>query len=146
MTTTFATPYSGYNQTPAQLPMADNAYGSKLQVYRAVVTFASQSSGDTIKLMKLPKGCVPIMGILNVDTSTSTATLALGTSGTTGKYRAAAAKTSTNTPEVFMIATANVTGGAMVPLAAEEEILATIGTAGLPSSGTATVDMIVASL
>jgi hypothetical protein len=34
----------------------------------------------------------------------------------------------------------------MAPLAAEEEILATIGTAGLPSSGTAIVDMIVASL
>jgi hypothetical protein len=146
MTTTFATPYSGYNATPAQLPTADNAYGSKLQIYRAVITLAAQASGDTIKLFKLPKGCVPILGVINSDQAFGgTATVAIGISGTTGKYRAAALK-NTTTPDVFMVATANVTGGAMVPLASEEEVLLTIAAAALPGSGTCTVDMIVASL
>lgn len=146
MTTTSAKPYDGYASTPAQLPSADNAYGSKVSVYRAVITFAAQASGDTIKLMKLPAGVVPLFGILNNDTSMATATLAIGISGTTGKYRAAAVKTTTNTPEVFAVSTANVTSGAMVPLAAAEEVLATIAVAALPGSGTAIVDIFCASI
>ena len=146
MATTFATPYNGYNSTPAQLPTADNAYGSKLQVYRAVVTLASQAAADIVKLFKLPAGCVPIALVVNTDTSTSTSTFSIGITGTTAKYRALAAKTTTDTPEVAMKAAANVTNGAMVPLAAAEEVILTVAAATMPASGTLTVDMIVASL
>lgn len=146
MATTFAWPYSGYSAQPYQLPQPQNVYNVNTKKFRAVVTLASQASGDTIKLFKLPKNTVPVMGILLSDTSLSTATLAIGISGTTGKYRAAATFTATNTPTTFMVATANITTGQVVPLAADEEVIATIATAALPSSGTLIVDMEVAAL
>jgi hypothetical protein len=146
MTTTSAIPYNGYASTPAQLPSADNAYGSKVQVYHASFVMAAQASGDTIKLMKLPKGCVPLFGVINTDaTMGATATVAIGIAGTTGKYRAAAIKTTT-VPEVFMVSTANHSAGVCTPLASEEEILLTIAAAALPGAGNVTVDIYVASL
>jgi hypothetical protein len=116
MAQTSASPYSGYAATPAQLPTADNAYGSKTIVYRAVITFAAQAAADTIKLMKLPKGVVPLYGILNNDTSTGSATIAIGNATTAGKYRAAAVKTTTNAPEIFGVVAAAVAAGLSVPL------------------------------
>lgn len=146
MTTTSANPYSGYASTPAQLPTADNAYGARLTVYRAVITWASQAAADTIKLMKLPKGVVPLVGLLNTDTSTGSTTVSIGINGTTAKYRALAARTTTDAPEIFFKAAPNVSAGAMVPLASEEEILMTLAAATAPSSGTCTVDIICASI
>lgn len=146
MATTSAKPYDGYSATPPQLPTADNAYGSKLVVYRAVITYAAQAAADVIKLMKLPKGVVPLYGLLNTDTTTGTSTVSIGVSGTAAKYRASAARTTVDAPEIFGKAAANVTSGAMVPLASEEEIIATVGTAALPASGTMTIDMVCAQI
>ena len=64
----------------------------------------------------------------------SSATVAIGITGATGKYRAAATHTST-APVVFGLQAASVT------LAAGEEIFITIASAALPSSGTFVVDL-----
>lgn len=103
------------------------------------VTMAAQTTSDTIVVAKLPKGAIPLFGILiNSATMGASATVAIGITGNTGKYRAAATKTSI-TPEVF-----GVTAGLGEPLAADEEVFVTIGAASLPSSGTFRVMMFYA--
>lgn len=100
------------------------------------ITLASQGTSDTIVIGTLPKGCIPLYGVMNNSaTLGGTATVAIGITGTTGKYRAAATKTST-VPEVF-----GVTAGIGDPLAADETVFITIAAAALPSSGTLRVMM-----
>lgn len=141
MATTYAVPYNGYSSQPYDLPSPSEGYGGKLVVYLAKITYASQAASDIIKLFKLPKGKLPLFGFLNTSASTSTATLAIGITGTTGKYRAAAARTTANAPEFFGV----VSGLGTTPLAADEEVIATVGTAALPSSGTLLVGMVVST-
>lgn len=103
------------------------------------VTMAGQTTSDTIVVAKLPKGAIPLFGILiNSATMGASATVAIGITGSTGKYRAAATKTSI-TPEVF-----GVTAGLGEPLTADEEVFVTIGAASLPGSGTFRVMMFYA--
>lgn len=103
------------------------------------VTMAGQTTADTIVVAKLPKGAIPLFGILiNSATMGASATVAIGITGSTGKYRAAATKTSI-TPEVF-----GVTAGLGEPLTADEEVFVTIGAASLPGSGTFRVMMFYA--
>jgi len=94
------------------------------------VTLASQGTTDTIEVARLPKGAVPLYGVLITDTSLGTATVAIGVSGDTGRYRAAAIFTATDTPSLF--GPGDEAGEA---LAAEEIVFITIGTAALPASG-----------
>ena len=58
-------------------------------------------------------------------------TVAIGIAGTTGKYRAAATFTATNTPTLF-----GVTAGTGSGIATDEVVFLTIAAATLPSSGT----------
>ena len=60
----------------------------------------------------------------------ASATIALGISGATGKYRAAATYTSADTLSLFAL---NAATGAV--LTASEQILMTVAAAALPSSG-----------
>jgi hypothetical protein len=94
------------------------------------VTLASQATTDTIEVARLPKGAVPLYGIITTDTSLGSATVAIGVTGATGKYRAAATFTTTNTPTLFGVGA--VVG---VPLEDEETVFITTATAALPSSG-----------
>ena len=118
-------------------PSAASGYGATLRVFRATVTYASQASGSTIVLAKIPVGYAFVSGSLVTSASTSTATIAIGTSATAGKYKAAGAVTSTDTPTAFGLG--NAYAGAF---SAEETVIATVGTAALPSSGTLVVDII----
>lgn len=95
-----------------------------------VLTYASQASGDTIHVGYLPKGAVVHRIVLTTDTSTGSATIAIGIAGTTAKYKAAAAFTATDTPTAFGKAAA-----LGVALTAEEDIIITTGGASLPASG-----------
>lgn len=116
-----------------------SVYGARLKRMRATITFASQTTSDTIVLGNLPAGAVFAFGQINVSATTGTATLAIGVAGTAAKYAAAAAYTTADTPSFFgknAVVAASDTG-----LAAEETVIATIGTASLPSSGTAVVDL-----
>jgi hypothetical protein len=65
--------------------------------------------------------------------------VAIGIAGATGKYRAAAAFTATDTPTLFGVGDA--VGEA---LAGEEVVFLTIGAASLPASGTLRVMFVYA--
>lgn len=129
------------NQTAAPVGYKPRAtvYGARLKRIRATVTFATQTTSDTLVLGVLPAGATFAFGIVNTTVTTSTATLAIGIAGTTGKYRAAAAVTSVDTPVLF--GTAATQGAADPALSAEETVIGTIGTASLPASGTLVVDL-----
>lgn len=116
-----------------------SAYAARMKRMRATITLASQTTSDTIIIGNLPSGATFAYGVLNTDTSLGSSTLAIGTSGSTGKYRAAATFTSTNTPTMFGTA---ATEGVVDPgLSADEQVIATIATANLPASGTLIVDL-----
>jgi hypothetical protein len=113
-------------------------YQAKQRRIRASITMASQADGDTIVLGKLPQGARFAGLEITVSASTGSATLAVGVPGTPAKYKAAGAVTTTNVPQPFGLAAAM----AQDPLAAEETVIATIGGAALPSSGTLVFDLL----
>jgi len=134
MASTNSTEYANY----VAVPRVNNAPGKwygKLRVFEANVTLASQADGDTVNLFILPKGFMPCFGMLHSPTLGSS-TIAIGVSGTAGKYRAAATHTAV-IPTLFGV----VTSMAGTPLTADETIILTNTTAALPASGTLTVRM-----
>ena len=135
MAQTYAAEVSGLFDTPATKPSA-SVVGGRLRRFRATITLASQADGDTVVLAKVPAGHVFAYGVLTGSASLGSSTIAIGISGTAGKYRAAAAHTAT-VPTFFGVASA-VAGAA---LTAEETVILTNTTAALPSSGTLVVDL-----
>jgi len=111
--------------------------GARFKRLRGSFTFASQATTDTLVIGNLPAGATFAGGNITVSASTSTATLAIGIAGTTGKYKAAGAVTTTDVPQAFGTAAQM----AAAPLTAEEQVIVTIGTAALPASGTMVVDL-----
>lgn len=104
--------------------------GGTVRCFAEQVTLASQTTGDTIYVARLPKGAVPLYGIINTSVTLDTATLAIGITGTVGKYRAAAALTTTSTPFLF-----GVNAATGVALTADEDVFITIAQTTLPASG-----------
>lgn len=137
MANTYSTEADGYlNSTPAD--MASGAvHAARVYRYRCSIALASQASGDTITLAKIPANRGFMFGVLNTDTSLGTATISVGISGTAAKYKAAAVFTSTDTPTLFGKNAPVVAD----PLSAEETVILTIATAALPSSGNLVVDL-----
>lgn len=135
MAQTYATEIAGQASTP--ITMANGGVvGGRLRRFRATVTLASQASGDTIVLAKLPAGYAFAFGIINASATLGTATVAIGNSTTAGKYRAAAVFTAA-APTLF----GDVAAEDDAALTAEETVIATVGSAALPSSGTMVVDI-----
>ena len=128
------------NQTsvPVGYKPAATVYGARLKRLRGSFTMATQTTSDTLVIGNLPAGATFAFGKLTSSVSLGTSTIAVGITGTTGKYRAAAVFTATDTPTDFGTAAqvANST-----PLAAEEQVFVTIATASLPASGTLVVDL-----
>lgn len=125
--------------TAAASAMPDSAlYGAKLRRIRASFTLAAQADGDILVLGTLPIGAslVAIMVTSSVSLG-GTATIALGIAGAAGKYRAAATHTPT-VPTLYGLAAAKDDA----PLAAEEQVIATIAAAALPASGQLVFDLI----
>lgn len=126
------------NEIPAATKPVSRGAGAALRgsLQRSVVSFtlASQASGSRLMLPTVPKGARGIRHRLQASATLATATLALGTTGTTGKYRAAATLTVT-TPEDVCSA-ANVAA----ILTADEVQFLTVGTAALPAAGTLVVE------
>lgn len=117
---------------------AASVYGARLKRLRATITLASQTTSDTLLIGYLPAGSTFAFGVINTSATLGSSTLAIGISGTTGKYRAAATFTSTDTPTFFGV---NAAVSATSPLAADEPVIGTIASANLPSSGTLVVDL-----
>lgn len=113
-----------------KLPEVRHVFG-RLKVFNEKVTLAAQAAGDTINVARLPAGFVPLYGMLVTDTSLGSATVSVGVAGSTGKYRAAAVFTATDTPTPFGKAAA-----LGEPLASEETVFLTVGVAALPAAGT----------
>lgn len=127
------------NQTsvPVGYKPAASVYGGRLKRLRASFTYAAQTTSDTLTVGNLPAGATFAYGVLNTDTSSGSTTLAIGTSGSTAKYRAAAAFTSTDTPTLFGKAAPVVAS----PLSAEETVIITLAAATAPASGNLVVDL-----
>lgn len=104
-----------------------------VRVFNEEITLAAQANGDTIEVAKLPKGAIPLYGVIVPSATLATSTLAIGISGTPAKYRAAAVLTAL-TPEVF-----GASGGVGDALSADETVIVTIGVADLPAAGTVRV-------
>lgn len=130
------------NQTSAPVGYKPRAtvYQARLKRLRASFTLNTQTTSDTLVIGNLPAGATFAYGVYNASVSLGgTATLAIGISGTTGKYCAATAFTAANAPTLF--GTVATQGAADPALAAEEQVIATIGSASLPASGTMVIDL-----
>lgn len=135
MAQTYATEVAGLGTTPTTKSNG-GVQGGRVRRFRASVTMAAQASGDTIVLGKVPAGYTFAYGVINASATLGTATVAVGNATTAGKYRAAATFTAA-APTMFGVSTAVDDD----PLTAEEDVLATIGTAALPGAGTLIVDL-----
>jgi hypothetical protein len=130
----------GQNTIPPAVMSAAFTRG-KVRAYTDTITFASQADGSTVVLFgsRVPKGSVFLGGVTSASaTAGATATLAIGISGATGKYRAAAVHTST-APTLFGVHAAHG-----VASTADEQVTVTVAAAALPASGTLTVTMFFA--
>lgn len=114
-------------------------YGGRVKRLRATITLASQATTDTLLLGNLPSGATFAYGVLTASASLGSSTLAIGVSGTTGKYRTAGTFTATDTPTFF--GNAAQVAASDAGLSAEEVVIGTIASAALPSSGTLVVDL-----
>lgn len=129
------------NQTaaPAGYKPRASVYHGVLKRLRATYTLASQLTTDTLVVGNLPPGATFAFGVLNSTVTLGSSTLAIGITGTTGKYRAAAAFTTADTPTFFGLAAQ--AGAADPALSVEENVFITIAGATLPASGTLVVDL-----
>ena len=136
MARTYANEVAGFGTTP-ETKADGGIHGGRLRRFRASFTMAAQASGDDIVLAKIPAGYRFAFGILNASaTMGASATVAIGISGATGKYRTAAVFTAA-APTLFGVNTAADDDA----LTAEETVLLTVAVAALPGSGTAYVDL-----
>lgn len=138
MVTSNMNPYGGLLATPQVLPSAEAGYGGKIIGRWATITMASQASGSTFKAMKARAGELFCGGYLLVDTSTGSATLSVGLTGDTARYKALAAITTTNLPTWFLSNVAASTPwltDPVAPFTSDVEFLITTAAASLPSSG-----------
>lgn len=124
--TTFYSVEQGAVASPVR-PIAKPAV-SGLDVIERTFTLASQAHASDDFRMTLPKGFKPILLGLEPSASLGSTTLAVGNSGTAGKYRAAATLTAASLAPVVM--------GGSAALAADEEVIIDPAAADLPSSGT----------
>lgn len=104
--------------------------GGRLRVFNEQVVFNGQAIGDTITVGRIPKGAIPLFFIINTDTSTGTATLAIGDGTTANRFAAAATRTTVNAPQMRGDQAPGAT-----ELTDETDIVLTVGSAALPASG-----------
>jgi hypothetical protein len=135
--------YGTYNKARGDNPPgnADGTYqGGRERVLSNVFDLSLQpviTVADVLVLGTLPKGASPRGGVVSVDATMGTSTIAIGNATVPAKYKAAAVATTPNTPVVFGAFTA----GAYDPLAADEEVILTIAAASLPAAGKIYVDL-----
>lgn len=136
MTVFYSSELANYTALPV-VKTASAGYAARLVRFRATIALASQTTSDTIVVAVVPAGYAFAFGIHTTDTSLGSSTVAIGITGTTGKYRTAAVFTATNTPTLFGNAAA-VDDDA---LTADSTIFITIAAATMPASGIYVVDM-----
>lgn len=125
-----ATIWPVYNTTGAT-ELATALGDGKLRLCYERFTLASDATGGYNIGHPIPRGAVVLGGFLNSTVSLGSSTIAIGIASNTGKYRAAATFTTTDTPVWFGVASNFGT-----ILTEEERIIMTVGAAALPASGT----------
>jgi hypothetical protein len=138
----------GANTAPrGQLPVGQvdgSVQGGHVRVYREKITLASQAAADTIVVGYPSKGESFLYGVLTSDTDLgATATVAIGNSTATGKYRAPATFRTILTPTLFGAVSTDV--GGLSKLTIDEEVVVTVGAAALPAAGNLYVDLYFAA-
>lgn len=109
-----------------------HAAGGKVKVITETFTYNTDAAGSyAIGGGNLPVGARVLDAYFVTSVTTGSATLALGISGTTGKYITAAAVTTANQRTVSINQAALLT-----EITAEEQLLLTVAAASLPASGT----------
>lgn len=125
--------YAAYAGTLPQVQPDSRRQAGKVRSLQASFTLASQASGDTLTLGQIPAGAI-IKGIKMTSSVTlGTSTVSIGVTGSAAKYRAAGTFTTVDVP------TSVGPGAAAKAAAADslaETLIATIGAAALPASGT----------
>lgn len=122
--------------------LPDVRVGGKLRVFTEVITLASQASASSIMFARIPYGSELYAIQVSVSATLSTSTLSFGDANSATRYGAAVTFTVANTK----VDALNVVGRG-VPLttcydntgtvsSSYTDLLATIGTANLPASGT----------
>ena len=136
MANTYANEVAGLGTSPTT-KLDGGVHGGRIRRFRASFTMAAQASGDTITLAVVPAGYRFAYGIINASaTMGASATVAIGTASSSGKYRAAAVFTAA-APTLFGVNTAADDDA----LTDAETVILTIAVAALPGSGTAYVDL-----
>lgn len=135
---------------PDSLPVVKAAapeYGGTVKIFQATINLATVNGGaavttsDNIALADVPAGYKFLFGIISTSATLGTTTVAIGISGATGAYRAAAVFTTVDTPTFFGPA---ITGGAAAAYTATTRVLLTPAVASLPTSGTVNVQLFFA--
>ena len=130
MARTYAVEVAGVSTIPTT-QNSGGFQGARVRCFRATIQYDGQASGDDIVLAEVPAGYTFAYGMIVASaTAGATATIAIGVSGATGKYRTAAVFTSVNTPTLF----GNAAAMDDAALTAKETVLATIAAASLPNS------------
>lgn len=130
MAETFATEVAGLDTVPSTKSNGA-VHNARLRRFRATIEYDGQAAGDTIVLADVPAGYAFAYGVITASaTAGVSATVAIGISGTAGKYRAAATFTAADTPTMFGTAA----GAKAAALTANERVIATVGAAALPTS------------
>ena len=137
MATFYVNELAGFTSQPVVKPSVVLGVGGRLRRYSGSITLATQTTSDTIVVAQVPAGADFAFGVLTSSISLGASTIAIGITGSTGLYRAAATFTAVDTPTLFGPA-ASVKA---TPLATEQTVFITIATASLPASGTLVVDL-----
>lgn len=137
MATFYATSATDVFNTNPPVKASPAMQGGRVRVLSDSITYASQASGSTLVFGGglIPKGARVLYGLMTTSASTGSATVSVGITGTTAKYKALAAYTTADVPLIF-----GVTAG-LTETTAEEQIIVTTGGASLPASGTLTVSI-----
>lgn len=129
---------------PVVKPAATVGVGGRIRCFRGsyTLTGTAVTTADILQITVMPAGSIFQGGQLCAGVSLATSTVAIGITGTTGKYRAAAVFTAVDTPTPFGPAAimANQT-----PITADERIIGTIAVASLPVTGQSLVIQMFAS-
>lgn len=129
---------------PAYKSSAPLGEQARIRVSRGsyTLTGTAVTTADILQLCILPAGGLFQFGLITEGVSLGTSTVAIGITGTTGKYRTAAVSTAVDAPVVFGLAAimANQT-----PLVGDERIIGTIAVASLPVTGQSLVIQMVYS-
>ena len=134
--------YGTYTAPRSAQPVAQidgSLQGGHVRIYREKITLATQTTSDTIVVAYPSNQETFLFGVLTTDTSLGSSTIAIGTAAATGKYRAAATFTTTQTPTLF--SGAGTVAAMSSKLLLDETVFITIGAASLPASGTLIVDL-----